>query len=229
MSSEGLGERSSVTAAVSPLMGDAYYHVNMTVTDAYGCSATSEYARVYVKDNPHVVIVPVTENGGELPYCPTVGRVHLVVVSAEDSTFVPNLTYQWTSSQSLDISSYGDTAGLYVLPILCSHIYDAQVFVTDTIYGCTATASILIPVEDKAPIYIGEEHHDIVPVVDSCKMRVTDFTHYVNSATIDNICGWPFERYTIWQEPAVGTEMTVNTPVTVFIKTPCDEDVVAIS
>ena len=219
----------NVNTTIVPTVGDMYYHVNMTVWDAYGCSATSDYARVYVKAAPNMIIIPITENGGDLPYCPTVGRVHLAAVSAVDSTVVPNLTYVWTSTQSTDISSTSDTAGLYVLPTLCSHIYDAQVYVTDTIYGCTASASILIPVEDKAPNYIGDEHHDMVPVVDSCKMRVTDFTHYVTPNTIDNLCGWPFSRYTIWQEPAVGTEMTANTPVTVFILTPCEEDTVMIT
>ena len=218
----------NVNTFVVPGTGDKTYHVNMTVSDAYGCEVSSDSVELYVKSAPVMKIIPVTEFGLQPPYCPTIGTVHLVAVSAVDSTFVPNLTYTWTSSQSLDVSARGDTTRLYVIPDSCSYIYDAQVFVTDTIYGCTAEASILVPVEDQAPQYIGDPHADTAYVGPGCEMKVTDFTHYVTPATIDNICGWGFSRYTIWQVPAVGTVITEETPVYVYILTPCSEDTVKI-
>ena len=221
----------NVNTFVVPGTGDKTYHVNMTVSDAYGCEVSSDSVELYVKSAPVMKIIPVTEYGLQPPYCPTIGTVHLVAVSAVDSTFVPNLTYTWTSSQSLDVSARGDTTRLYVIPDSCTYIYDAQVFVTDTIYGCTAEASILVPVEDQAPSYIGDPHFDTAYVGPGCIMTVSDFTHYVTPSTIDNICGWGFDRYTIWQEPAVGTPITDNTnitPVYVYIKTPCGEDTVKI-
>ena len=221
----------SVNTFVVPGTGNKTYHVNMTVRDAYGCEVSSDSVELYVKAAPVMKIIPVTEYGLQPPYCPTIGTVHLVAVSAIDSTFVPNLSYVWTSSQSLDVSARGDTTRLYVIPDSCSYIYDAQVFVTDTIYGCTAEASIDVPVEDQAPSYIGGPHFDTAYVGPGCIMTVSDFTHYVTPSTINNICGWGFDRYTIWQEPAVGTEITddINiTPVYVYIKTPCGEDTVKI-
>ncbi len=218
----------NVNTFVVPGTGDKTYHVNMTVSDAYGCTVSSDSVELYVKSAPVMKIIPVTEYGLQPPYCPTIGTVHLVAVSAVDSTFVPNLSYVWTSTQSLDVSARGDTTRLYVIPDSCTYIYDAQVFVTDTIYGCTAEASILVPVEDQAPQYIGGPHADTAYVGPGCEMKVTDFTHYVTPATIDNICGWGFSRYTIWQEPAVGTVITEETPVYVYILTPCSEDTVKI-
>ena len=219
----------NVNTFVVPGTGDKTYHVNMTVSDAYGCTVSSDSVELYVKSAPVMKIIPVTEYGLQPPYCPTIGTVHLVAVSAVDSTFVPNLSYVWTSTQSLDVSARGDTTRLYVIPDSCTYTYDAQVFVTDTIYGCTAEASILVPVEDQAPSYIGPEHIDTAFVGPGCVMRVTDFTHYVTPSTIENVCGWAFSRYTIWQEPAEGTIITMDsTPVHVFIKTPCGEDVVEI-
>lgn len=221
-------EVDKVTAAVSPLEGDAYYHLNITVTDAYGCSATSDYARVFVKANPNIVIVPHERNISQPPYCPNVGIVWLAARDASNpSETVPNLTYQWTTSQSVNILSDKDTTGLWIVPDSCTYIYDAQVFVTDTIYGCTAEASILVPVEDVAPEYIGGIHHDIVPVVEDCKMLVTDFVQYVVDS-LYNACGnWPPKK--IWQEPAVGTEMTEDTPVTVYVVSQCGDDTLAIT
>jgi uncharacterized protein (TIGR02145 family) len=171
-----------------------------------------------------IVIVPQGDNLGQMPYCPNVGYIGLVAVSAVDSTFVPNLSYTWTTYQYLDGSSNSDTTYLYVIPDSCSYIYDAQVVVTDTLHGCFAEASILIPVQDQAPLYIGSEHFDTAYVESNGVMRVTDFTHYVTPATIDIVCGWGFNRYTIWQEPAVGTVITEETPVCVYITTPCRED-----
>ena len=222
-------DATNVRTFVVPGTGDTTYHINMTVSDAYGCTVSSDSVELYVKSAPNMKIIPVTEFGLQPPYCPTIGTVHLVAVNAVDSTFVPNLTYVWTSTQSLDVSARGDTTRLYVIPDSCTYTYDAQVFVTDTIYGCTAEASILVPVEDQAPSYIGPEHIDTAFVGPGCVMRVTDFTHYVTPNTIENVCGWAFSRYTIWQEPAEGTIITMDsTPVHVFIKTPCGEDVVEI-
>ena len=233
-------EVDSVTAAVSPLMGDAYYHVNMTVTDAYGCSATSEYARVYVKDNPHVVIVPHEDNACQpeytyIPnqgiewhgsYSPIVGIVWLAARDAADPTqTIPNLTYQWTTSQSVNILSTHDTTGLWIVPDSCTYLYDAQVMVTD-LYGCTAVDSIWVPVKDTTPEYIGGIHHDMRDLEDGCKMYVGDFTHYV-TGNLNYFCGiWPPKM--IWQEPAATEELTMDTDVTVYVVSQCGEDTLEI-
>lgn len=213
----------SVNTSVVPSTGDKVYHVNMTVSDAYGCTVTSDPVELFVKAAPMIEIIPVSEYGLQPPYCPTIGVLYLAAVSAVDSSFVPNLSYTWTSTHSMFVE-HDDTTLLYVIPDSCSYIYDKQVFVTDTIYGCTAEASILIPVVDQAPNYIGEEHFDSAYVESACVMTVTDFTHYVTPSTIENVCGIGFNQYTIWQEPPVGTVITEETPVCVYISTPCRED-----
>lgn len=213
----------SVNTSVAPSTGDKVYHVNMTVSDIYGCTASSDSVELFVKAAPMMKIIPVTEYGLQPPYCPAIGVFHLAAVNAVDASFVPNLFYTWTSTQSTFVD-HGDTTLLYVIPDSCSYIYDKQVFVTDTIYGCTAEASILIPVLDQAPNYIGEEHFDTAHIESACTMTVTDFTHYVTPSTIDNVCGLGFNQYTIWQEPPVGTIITEETPVCVYISTPCRED-----
>ena len=213
----------SVNTSVAPGTGDKVYHVNMTVSDLYGCTVTSDSEELFVKATPMMKIIPVTEYDLQPPYCPSIGVLHLAAVNAVDSSFVPNLFYTWTSTQSMFVD-HGDTTLLYVIPDSCSYIYDKQVFVTDTIYGCTAEASIFIPVLDQAPNYIGEEHFDTAHIESACTMTVTDFTHYVTPSTIDNVCGLGFNQYTIWQEPPVGTIITEETPVCVYISTPCRED-----
>ena len=234
-------DANSVNTFVVPGTGDETYHVNLTVSDAYGCAATTDNAAIQVKAAPNIAIIPHENNVCQPPYTyvPNVGvvwegsyspNVGIIWLAARDasnpSQTIPNLTYQWTNSYTSNILSVEDTAELWIIPDSCSFVYDAQVFVTD-LYGCSAEASIFIPVQDRAPNYIGPEHFDTAYVESNCVMRVTDFTHYV----VDNLynpCGnWPPKS--IWQVPAVGTEMTANTDVTVYIVSQCGEDTLIIT
>ena len=224
-----IGETNDVTISASPTVGDTNYVIYMTVTDAYGCTAFDS-ANLYVKNPPVIVIVPTPANNiGEMPYCPNVGSVMLAARDANDPTqVVPNLSYNWSSSESVDVhfNSHKDTTRLWIVPELCTHIYDAQVHVIDTIFGCVADASILVPVKDTTPVYIGGPHHDTASLAAHCTMLVTDFTHYVVDS-LYNPCGiWPPD--TIWQVPAVGTPMTVETPVTVYVVSHCADDTLKI-
>ena len=216
------------------------YHVNMTVTDYYGCSNTSEYAVIDVHAAPKVVIIPHEDNACQpeytyIPgqhliwhgsYSPIVGIVWLAARDAADPTqTIPNLTYQWTTSQSVNILSTHDTTGLWIVPDSCTYIYDAQVMVTD-LYGCTAVDSIWVPVKDTTPEYVGGIHHDMRELEEGCKMHVGDFTHYV-TGNLSYFCGvWPPKK--IWQVPADTTELTTDTDVTVYVVSQCGEDTLVI-
>ena len=217
------------------------YHVNMTVTDFYGCSNSSEYAVVDVHAAPNIVIIPHEDNACQPPYTyipgqhiiwhgsysPNVGIVWLAARDASNpSQTIPGLTYQWTTSQSVNILSVEDTTGLWIVPDSCTYTYDAQVMVTD-LYGCTAVDSIWVPVKDTVPEYTGGIHHDIRPLEEECRMTVGDFTHYVEG-NLSYFCGhWPPRL--IWQEPAADEELTMDTDVTVYVVSQCGEDTLAIT
>ena len=234
------GNKDSVNTYVVPTAAGVY-HVNMTVTDFYGCSKSSDYATVDVHAAPNIVIVPHENNVCQPPYTyvPNVGvvwegsytpNVGIVWLAARDasnpSQTIPNLTYQWTTSQSLNVLSVEDTTGLWIVPDSCTYLYDAQVFVTD-LYGCTAVDSIWVPVKDTAPEYVGGIHHDIRPLEEQCRMTVGDFTHYV-VGNLQYFCGiWPPKA--IWQEPAADEELTQDTDVTVYVVSQCGEDTLKIT
>ena len=233
------GNTGEVNTYVVPTAGGVY-HVNMTVTDAYGCSNSSEYAEVEVHAAPDIVIIPHENNVCQpgytyIPgqhiiwhgsYSPNVGIVWLAARDASNpSLTIPNLTYQWTTSQSVNILSTQDTTGLWIVPDSCTYTYDAQVMVTDQ-YGCTAVDSIWVPVKDTVPEYTGGIHHDIRPLEEQCRMTVGDFTHYVES-NLTYYCGhWPPK--VIWQEPAADEELTQDTDVTVYVVSQCGEDTLVI-
>ena len=154
------------------------------------------------------------------------GIVWLAARDAADPTqTIPNLTYQWTTSQSVNILSTHDTTGLWIVPDSCTYLYDAQVMVTD-LYGCTAVDSIWVPVKDTAPEYTGGIHHDMRELEEGCKMHVGDFTHYV-TGNLSYFCGiWPPKK--IWQVPADTAELTMDTDVTVYVVSQCGEDTLVI-
>ena len=232
--------KNTVNTYVVPTEG-GIYHVNMTVTDFYGCSNSSEYAEIEVHAAPDIVIIPHENNACQPPYTyipgqpiiwqgsysPNVGIVWLAARDASNpSQTIPNLTYQWTTSQSVNILSDKDTTGLWIVPDSCSYIYDAQVKVTD-LYGCVAVDSIWVPVKDTAPTYIGGPHHDIRPLEEECRMTVGDYTHYVIDS-LQSSCGyWPPKK--IWQVPADTAELTMDTNVTVYVVSQCGEDTLAIT
>ncbi len=234
------GNTGAVNTYVVPTAAGAY-HVNMTVTDFYGCSKSSEYAIIDVHAAPDIVIIPHENNvcqpeytyipGQHLiwhgSYSPNVGIVWLAARDASNpSQTIPNLTYQWTTSQSVNILSVEDTTGLWIVPDSCTYTYDAQVMVTD-LYGCTAVDSIWVPVKDTVPEYTGGIHHDIRPLEEECRMTVGDFTHYVEG-NLSYFCGhWPPKL--IWQEPAADEELTMDTDVTVYVVSQCGEDTLAIT
>ena len=234
------GDTGAVNTYVVPSAA-GIYHVNMTVTDFYGCSNSSEYDSVDVHAAPNIVIIPHEDNACQPPYTyipgqhiiwhgsysPNVGIVWLAARDASNpSQTIPGLTYQWTTSQSVNILSVEDTTGLWIVPDSCTYTYDAQVMVTD-LYGCTAVDSIWVPVKDTVPEYTGGIHHDIRPLEEECRMTVGDFTHYVEG-NLSYFCGhWPPKA--IWQEPAYDEELTQDTDVTVYVVSQCGEDTLAIT
>ncbi len=234
------GNTGAVNTYIVPTAAGVY-HVNMTVTDFYGCFNSSEYAVVDVHAAPDIVIIPHENNACQPPYTyipgqpiiwhgsysPNVGIVWLAARDASNpSQTIPGLTYQWTTSQSVNILSVEDTTGLWIVPDSCTYTYDAQVMVTD-LYGCTAVDSIWVPVKDTVPEYTGGIHHDIRPLEEECRMTVGDFTHYVEG-NLSYFCGhWPPKM--IWQEPAADEELTMDTDVTVYVVSQCGEDTLAIT
>ena len=234
------GSVETVNTYVVPTVAGTY-HVNMTVTDFYGCSNHSDYGEVEVHAAPNIAIIPHENNVCQpgytyVPdqgiiwhssYSPNVGIVWLAARDASNlSQTIPNLTYQWTTSQSVNILSVEDTTGLWIVPDSCTYVYDAQVFVTDP-YGCTAVDSIWVPVKDTVPEYIGGIHHDVRPLEEECRMTVGDFTHYVVDS-LQYFCGhWPPKS--IWQEPAADEELTQDTDVTVYVVSQCGEDTLKIT
>ena len=210
---------------VTPSIGDTTYHFQVTVTDAYGCTATSEYAPLYVKDNPHVKIIKDVRNGATEPYCPNYGDLTIVAVDAATETKIPNLIYTW-SGESVNVNaSIEDTSFIVIVPDYCDWHYTAYVHVQDSIYGCVGDASITVWAADTAgPEYTGDVINDTVDIQPQCKMYVPDFIHYLNNANIIDNCYSFSEFYeTFRQDPPAGTEMTEDTPVTIYVTTPCQE------
>ena len=220
-----IGDTNLDTVKVTPTEAGTYV-IYMTVADAYGCTA-SDSAELYVKAAPNIVIIPVDPAIGNPPYCPNVGHVTIGARDAVTLEVIPGLTYTWTGSQAVDTNSVVDTTQIYVAPELCKHDYDAQVHVVDIEFGCEADAEIIVPVEDKPITYLGHAHRDTAMLVNDCKMVVTDFMKYV-ADSLYNPCGnWPYD--TIWQSPEVGTVITENTPVTVYVVSFCQTDTLEIS
>ena len=210
---------------VTPTIGDMTYHFQVTVTDYYGCTATSEYAPLFVKDNPHVKIIKDVRNGATEPYCPNYGDLTIVAVDAATETKIPNLIYTW-SGESVNVNaSIEDTSFIVIVPDYCDWIYTAYVHVEDSIYGCVGEDSIKVWAADTAgPKYLGDVINDTVDIQPQCKMFVPDFIHYLNNANIVDNCYSFSEFYeTFRQEPPAGTEMTEDTPVTIYVTTPCQE------
>ena len=210
---------------VTPTVGDMTYHFQMTVTDYYGCTATSEYAPLFVKDNPHVKIIKDVRNGATEPYCPNYGDLTIVAVDAATETKIPNLIYTW-SGESVNVNaSIEDTSFIVIVPDYCDWIYTAYVHVVDSIYGCVGEDSIKVWAADTAgPVYTGDIIRDTVEIQPQCKMFVPDFIHYLNNANIIDNCYSFSEFYeTFRQDPPAGTEMTEDTPVTIYVTTPCQE------
>ena len=224
-------DTNAVVTTVSPATGDKYYHFKVTVTDAYGCKATSEYATLYVKANPNVKIVKDIRNGATEPYCPTYGVMTIEAVDAVTGTKIPNLAYTW-SGESVNVNeSIEDTSFISIIPTLCDHVYDAHVHVIDTVYGCVGNASITVWVADTTgPVYTGDLINDTVARQAGCKMYVPDFIHYLNNSNITDNC-YPFSAFkdSFRQEPAAGTEMTEDVAVTIYVTTPCDDNEYAIT
>ena len=224
-------DTNAVVTTVSPATGDKYYHFKVTVTDAYGCKATSEYATLYVKANPNVKIVKDIRNGATEPYCPTYGVMTIEAVDAVTGTKIPNLAYTW-SGESVNVNeSIEDTSFISIIPTLCDHVYDAHVHVIDTVYGCVGDASITVWVADTAgPVYTGDLINDTVARQAGCKMYVPDFIHYLNNSNITDNC-YPFSAFkdSFRQVPAEGTEMTEDVAVTIYVTTPCDDNEYAIT
>ena len=220
-----IGDTNLDTVKVTPTEAGNYV-IYMTVADAYGCTA-SDSAELFVKAAPNIVIIPVDPAIGNPPYCPNVGHVTIGARDAVTLEVIPGLTYTWTGSQAVDTNSVVDTTQIYVAPELCKHDYDAQVHVVDIEFGCEADAEIIVPVEDKPITYLGHAHRDTAMLVNDCKMVVTDFMKYV-ADSLYNPCGnWPYD--TIWQSPEVGTVITENTPVTVYVVSFCQTDTLEIS
>ena len=220
-----IGDTNLDTVKVTPTEAGTYV-IYMTVADAYGCTA-SDSAELYVKAAPNIVIIPVDPAIGNPPYCPNVGHVTIGARDAVTLEVIPGLTYTWTGSQAVDTNSIYDTTQIFVAPELCKHDYDAQVHVVDIEYGCEADAEIIVPVEDKPITYLGHAHRDTALLVNDCKMVVTDFMQYV-ADSLYNPCGnWPYD--TIWQSPEVGTVITENTPVTVYVVSFCETDTLKIT
>ncbi len=220
-----IGDTNLDTVKVTPTEAGTYV-IYMTVADAYGCTA-SDSAELYVKAAPNIVIIPVDPAIGNPPYCPNVGHVTIGARDAVTLEVIPGLTYTWTGSQAVDTNSIYDTTQIFVAPELCKHDYDAQVHVVDIEYGCEADAEIIVPVEDKPITYLGHAHRDTALLVNDCKMVVTDFMQYV-ADSLYNPCGnWPYD--TIWQSPEVGTVITENTPVTVYVVSFCQTYTLEIS
>ena len=220
-----IGDTNLDTVKVTPTEAGTYV-IYMTVADAYGCTA-SDSAELYVKAAPNIVIIPVDPAIGNPPYCPNVGHVTIGARDAVTLEVIPGLTYTWTGSQAVDTNSIHDTTQIFVAPELCKHDYDAQVHVVDIEYGCEADAEIIVPVEDKPITYLGHAHRDTALLVNDCKMVVTDFMQYV-ADSLYNPCGnWPYD--TIWQSPEVGTVITENTPVTVYVVSFCKTDTLKIT
>ena len=210
---------------VTPTVGDTTYHFQMTVTDYYGCTATSEYAPLFVKDNPHVKIIKDVRNGATEPYCPNYGDLTIIAVDAATETKIPNLIYTWSGESVNQNASLEDTSFIVIVPDYCDWHYTAYVHVVDSIYGCVGDASITVWAADTAgPEYIGDVINDTVAIEPHCKMFVPDFIHYLNNANIIDNCYAFSEFYQSFrQDPPAGTEMTEDTPVTIYVTTPCQE------
>ena len=209
---------------VTPTVGDTTYHFQMKVTDYYGCEAYSEYAPLFVKDNPHVKIIKDVRNGATEPYCPNYGDLTIEAVDAVTETKIPNLIYTW-SGESVNVNaSIEDTSFIVILPDRCEWEYTAYVHVEDSIYHCVGDASITVQVADNAgPEYTGDVIRDTVDILPHCEMKVPDFIHYLNNANIIDNC-YPFSEFyeSFRQEPVAGSLMTEDTPVTIFVTNPCN-------
>ena len=216
-------DTNAAVTTVTPAVGDKTYHFQVTVTDAYGCTATSEYAPLFVKDNPHVKIIKDVRNGAIEPYCPNYGDLTIVAVDAATETHIPNLRYTWTGESVNVNASIEDTSFIVIVPDYCDWHYTANVHVVDTIYGCVGDATITVWAADTAgPKYLGDVINETVPVEENCKMYVPDFIHYLNNANIVDNCYSFSEFYQSFrQDPEAGTEMTEDTPVTIYVTTPC--------
>ena len=220
-----LTDATDAEITVTPTIGDTIYHFQVTVTDAYGCTATSEYAPLFVKDNPHVKIIKDVRNGAVEPYCPNYGDLTIVAVDAATETKIPNLIYTW-SGESVNVNaSIEDTSFIVIVPDYCDQHYTAYVHVVDSIYGCVGDDSITVWAADTAgPEYTGNVINDTVDIMPQCKMYVPDFIHYLNNANIIDNCYAFSEFYESFrQDPPAGTEMTEDTPVTIYVTTPCQE------
>lgn len=226
-----LSDTNAAVTTVTPTVGDKTYHFQMTVTDAWGCTATSEYDSLFVKANPNVKIVKDIRNGATEPYCPTYGVMTIEAVDAVTGTKIPNLSYTW-SGESVNVNeSIEDTSFISIIPTLCTHTYTANVHVVDTIYGCVGDASISVLVSDnEGPVYTGDVINITVERQNGCKMYVPDFIHYLNNSNIVDNC-YPFSAFkdSFRQDPVEGTEITEDTPVTIYVTTPCDNNEYAIT
>lgn len=222
-------DTNALVTTVTPTVGDRTYSFRVTVTDTFGCQVTSDYAQLFVKANPRVKIVKDIRNGATEPYCPTYGVMTIEAIDSVTGTKIPHLTYTW-SGESVNVNeSIEDTSFISIIPVLCEHIYTANVHVQDTIYGCEADASIDVWVADQTgPVYSGDVINYTVERQDSCKMYIPDFIQYLNNANISDNC-YPFSAMTFRQDPPANTLMTEDTQVTIYVTTPCDTNEYAIS
>ena len=149
------------------------------------------------------------------------------VIITGDSSFCPGGFATLQATSSVAESSYlwdtGDTTpSINVTP---EQGTTYSVTVTNTLAGCTATASQIIELRDSMPPVFYGTLPDGHVCPENGRYYVPDFTTYFTDETVsDN--GYPFSSLTINQNPAAGTEIDTDTDmeVTITLADPCGNE-----
>ena len=172
----------------------------------------------------NIKIQPVILNGQQEPLCPNYGLLTIVAVDSLTGNKIPNLSYTWYGESVYNLSTE-DTSFIAIIPHWFNHLYEVHLSVTDTINGCTATATYTLDVRDTLAPVVQDgvlENRKVFPTSEG-KYYIPDFTSLLTYETVsDNCCS--FAMLTINQYPTAGTEFSETTTVTITLSGPCGDE-----